>query len=508
MINALTPRHILLVDDDEKWADSLKDVLELRNYEVTIVGDGDLALDLLERERFDAVLTDFDMPTLNGLELLKMAQKKVYQKYRAPIIFMTGHSTTGLAIEATKQGAFDYLTKPFEMPELLAILEKAVQTSRLTSRKVCYQGAESDFADDVIVGNGRAMRKVYQQIGMFAPLSIPVLVVGETGTGKELIARALFQHSQRGTKPFIAINCAQLSESEIELELFGREQGLNNRLHRIGRFEQANEGTLFLDEVGDLSLNVQATLLRVIESQCFRRVGGKNEVSVDVRIIATTNRNLEEMITAGTFREDLFFRLNSSRIHLPLLTERLDDLEPLCQYFVIRLSEHLGIDPIPAISPKVLRLLETYSWPGNVRELENILRLALLESRGFPITEKIIAPLLNHAGSGSDAALNSGFSDDGAQQLLWGQHIQNRLDEAQNIDSDNQIPSPSIGAYETLLRDLEIELFSRALKLCYGNQSQMARYLGLSRLTVREKLDKYNLFPNRGESEQQSPKEP
>lgn len=498
MINTLTPHHILLVDDDVKWADSLKDVLELRNYEVTIVGDGDLALDLLERRKFDAVLTDYDMPTLNGLELLKMSQKKAYQKFRVPIIFMTGHSTTGLAIEATKQGAFDYLTKPFEMPELLAILEKAVQTSRLTSRKVCYEDAESDFADDVIVGNSRAMRKVYQQIGMFAPLSIPVVIIGETGTGKELVARALFQHSERSKKPFIAINCARLSDSEIELELFGREQGLNNRLNRIGRFEQANEGTLFLDEVGDLSLNVQATLLRAIESQYFRRVGGKNEISVDVRIIATTNRNLEEMITEGTFREDLFFRLNSSRIDLPALTEKLDDLEALCQYLVIRHGEHLGIDPLPAITPQVLRLLETYSWPGNVRELENILRLALLDSRGFPITEKVIAPLLKHAGSKSDTALKSGFSDDGVPQPLWGQHIQNRLDEAQIIDSDDQIPSPSIGAYETLLRDLEIELFSRAVKLCHGNQSQMARYLGLSRLTVREKLDKYDLFPNRG----------
>ncbi len=498
MRNTLTPHHILLVDDDEKWSDSLKDVLELRNYEVTVVGDGDLALDLLEKRKFDAVLTDFDMPTLNGLELLEMAQKKAYQRYRAPIIFMTGHSTTGLAIEATKKGADDYLTKPFEMPELFAILEKAVQTSRLTSRKVRYEDSESDFADDVIVGNSRAMRKVYQQIGMFAPLSIPVVIVGETGTGKELVARALFQHSDRSKKPFIAINCARLSDSEIELELFGREQGLNSRLHRIGRFEQANGGTLFLDEVGDLSLNVQATLLRAIESQCFRRVGGKNEVSVDVRVIATTNRNLEQMITEGTFREDLFFRLNASRINLPSLSEKLDDLEPLCQYLVTRHSEHLGIDPVPAISPEVLRLLATYSWPGNVRELENILRLALLDSRGFPLTGEIISPLLKHADSRSDGPLKSGSPEMGVQPLLWGQRIQNRLDEAQITDSDDETASPSVGAYETLLRDLEIELFSRAVQLCHGNQSQMARYLGLSRLTVREKLDKYDLYPNRG----------
>src|SRR6266850_4627095 len=331
--------RILLIEDDLAIASALERVLKAEGYELRMVARGDEGLALATRDPFDVVITDLKLPGLNGLELVRELHAA---KPRVPIILMTAHGTAETAIEATKSGAYDYLLKPFEMSELLELADKAALSSRLMSEPVEF--GISETWHDAIVGQSRSMQHIYKEVGRIAGKPVNVLIRGETGTGKELIARAIYQHSDRASAPFVVINCAAIPETLLESELFGHERGAftgaENR--RIGRFEQADRGTIFLDEIGDMSISTQAKLLRVLQDCSFQRLGGKETIHADVRVIAATNRDLETAIQQRQFREDLFYRLSVVVISLPPLRERKEDIPELMKYFLARYGRDFG----------------------------------------------------------------------------------------------------------------------------------------------------------------------
>src|SRR5260221_1650110 len=375
------PPRILLIEDDPAIVTSLQEILQADGYAVSLAQRGDEGLALAQGNPFDAVVTDLKLPGLSGLELIRQLHTF---KPRLPLILMTAHGTTETAIEATKFGAYDYLLKPFEMTELLELVDAAVASSRLMSEPVELGAATT--AHDAIIGHSRVMQGIYKEIGRVATKPVTVLIRGETGTGKELIARAIYQHSERANEPFVAVNCAAIPETLLESELFGHERGAftGADARRIGRFEQANRGTLFLDEIGDLNPGTQAKLLRVLQEKSFHRLGGKESIQVDERIIAATHCDLERAILEKKFRENLFYRLTVVAITLPHLRERKQDVPELARYFLQKYGAELGNDQ-SSIQPEALQFLQTQYWPGNVRELENAVRKALLLARGYSI---------------------------------------------------------------------------------------------------------------------------
>jgi DNA-binding NtrC family response regulator len=365
--------------------------------------------------------------------------------------------------------------KPFEMPEMLDLLNQAVTSSRLMTDPV--ELGTVGTAGDAIVGHSRLMQAIYKEIGRVAAKPIPVLIRGETGTGKELIARAIYQHSERRTGPFIAINCAAIPETLLESELFGHERGAFTGAHiqRIGRFEQAHHGTIFLDEIGDLTPNTQVKLLRVLQEKVVQRVGGKELIPVDVRVIAATHRDLETLIREKQFREDLYYRLSVVVISLPPLRDRPDDIPDLVKYFLQKYGPELG-SPSPSIQTEAVQHLQTQPWPGNVRELENALRKALLAARGYAITREHVMSVLacsEPPGVAASQSLRSLVAD----LLAAAQRGELADAHARAIDA------------------VERELLSQAIQLAQGNQAKAARWLGISRLTLREKLHAYGLHP-------------
>jgi len=464
--------RILLIEDDPGITITLQRLLAGEGHEVIVEKRGDAGLARAQAENFDVVLSDLKLPGLSGLDLVRELQAA---KPRLPIILMTAHGTTETAIEATKRGAFDYLLKPFEMPELLDLVSKALATSRLISEPVSL-GAPGDTRD-TIIGSSRGMQAIYKEIGRVAAKPVNVLIRGETGTGKELIARALCQHSDRVNGAFIAINCAAIPETLLESELFGHERGAftGAEARRIGRFEQAHHGTIFLDEIGDMTLGTQVKLVRVLQERCLQRLGGKETIPVDVRVIAATHRDLERAIKEKNFREDLFYRLNVVVIHLPPLRERREDIPELVQYFLQKHGAALGVDH-PSIHPNAMQFLQSQPWPGNVRELENIVRKVLLLAGGFTINaEHVRAATTKPAEptASSDKTLR-----DYAGALLAAAQRGERAD-----------------SHAQLLEAAEKEIVTQAIQLTHGNQLQAARLLGISRLTLREKLTQFGLRP-------------
>src|SRR5213596_2390665 len=379
---------ILLIEDDASIVGGLKKELQFEGYEVAVAGRGDTGLAQAKEKPFDVVITDLKMPGLSGLELVEQLHAS---KPKLPIILMTAFGTTETAIEATKLGAYDYLLKPFDMAELLDLVAKSVASNRLMSEPVeMGEGGTSTGLrsnQSAIVGNSRAMQAVYKEIGRVAATAVTVLIRGETGTGKELVARAIYQHSDRAAQPFIAVNCAAIPETLLESELFGHERGAFTGAHarRVGRFEQANQGTLFLDEIGDLSLSTQVKLLRVLQEKYIQRVGGNEKISVDVRVLAATHRDLEIALKENQFREDLFYRLGGVTITLPPLSQRPEDIPDLVKYFMQRSGVEVGVNA-PAIQAEAIAFLQNQVWRGNVRELENVVRQALLLARNYPIS--------------------------------------------------------------------------------------------------------------------------
>src|SRR5258705_7065876 len=376
-------RKVLIVDDEPGVRESLRMVLK-EQYDSVMATSGEEALEMLTEVRPDLVLLDVLMPGIDGLVVLERIKE---QDQRVPVLMLTATKTVKTAVTAMKLGAFDYVTKPFDVEELLIIVERATRdAARDAELESLRWEVGRRYSPDNIIGNSTRMQKIFRTIGMVAPLKTTVLVTGESGTGKELIAKALHFQSPRADKPLVTLNCAAIPENLLESELFGHERGsfTDAIQKKLGQFELADQGTIFLDEIGELAPSLQAKLLRVIEQGEVMRVGGKATLHVDVRIIAATNRDLDKAMREGAFRPDLFYRLNVVSMHLPPLRERPEDLPLLIKHFVTSKSQQIGI-PEKRISAEAVDAMLRYPWPGNVREIENVIERILVLSDHDPV---------------------------------------------------------------------------------------------------------------------------
>jgi len=468
--------RILVVDDDLSLNHFLTKALSQKGYQVTSCHSGGEALDVVRKGETDLVLLDNKLPDLNGLDILKEVKR---DHPKVTVIIMTAFGTTGTAIDAMRLGAFDYILKPFELDDISELVAKGLEAHKLMKRAVAIP-ALSEFKEDSdqIIGKSKVMQEVYKLIGQVAESDVTVLIRGESGTGKELVARAIYQHSRRKDRPFLAINCAAIPETLLESELFGYEKGAftgaNKR--RVGKFEQCDKGTLLLDEIGDMSLSTQAKILRVLQEGEFERIGGNETIKVDVRLLTSTNRKLEELIKEGKFREDLYYRLKIMSIALPPLREHKDDIKELIEYFFHLYGRQLDIK-VSHIDPSVFEKLVSYHWPGNVRELANTINRSLILCKGELMTaEDIVFDVEDEAIS---FANEEGLENSLAKLLdplftdilrFWGK-----------------------GLHSNLLDKIEKFLVQKALAETNGNQVQAAKLLGISRNTLRTRIDKYNL---------------
>src|SRR3954466_1415189 len=382
---------LLLIDDEADVQYSFQRIFDSPEIELTTASSGEEGLKLIPKIKPDLVLMDVRMGGITGLETLRRIRQ---MDSRLLVILMTAYGTTQTTIEAMKLGAYDYLLKPFDVPKLKEIVSQALKAARDMKQVVSYQPLlETEDYEQGIIGRSEPMQQVFKLIGQLAATDATALITGESGTGKELVARAIYHHSNRSQQPFLAVNCAAIPEQLLESELFGHERGAftGAALQRIGKFEQCNRGTLFLDENGDMTPATQTKVLRVLQAGAFERVGGNTPLKVDVRIIAATNKPLEEAVARREFREDLFYRLNVVRIHIPPLRERRDDVRLLVNYFLKKFARDEETAP-KSISTGVVKALEGYHWPGNVRELENIVRRALVVAKGDAILLSDLSP--------------------------------------------------------------------------------------------------------------------
>jgi DNA-binding NtrC family response regulator len=451
--------RILIVDDELNMRLVLKTMLTKAGYHVFVAEDGLIALNILKEEDISAVVTDLKMPRLDGMGLLE----RVAKEYPAiPLIIITAYGTVATAVSALKNGAFDYITKPFDQDDLRNIVKKAVRTHDLNQKEVIW--ASEELEQHGIVGASAVMLEIYETIRQVAPANTAVLITGETGTGKELIAQAIHKSSPRKENPFIKINCGAITENLVESELFGYEKGAFTGavMTKPGRFELAHSGTLFLDEIGDLPRDMQVKLLHVLQNQEFERVGGLKTIKIDVRIIAATNKNLQQEVREGRFREDLFYRLNVFPIHLPPLRERQDDILPLMDYFLERNSQKLG-KGIQHVTDDVKELFRQYPWPGNIRELDNIIERLILMARDDRIDTENIPDEMRY-----NTDIASSFSDASLEKPL------------KNLVRNHT-------------EDVEKQLIIKALEECGQNVTKTAQQLGCSRKGLQLKMIKYGL---------------
>jgi DNA-binding NtrC family response regulator len=470
--------RILVVDDDAHILSAFEQLLTGQGYEVCTAQHGQEALAVLCDRRPDLVIMDIYMPGLTGLETLE-AIKRIDR--RLPVIIITGQGTMETAVRAIKLGAVDYHLKPLNPPELLDSVAAALEAIRLMDRPVEMDGEPVSEEGDPLIGRSPGMCAVYKAIGRVAPTDATVLIRGETGTGKELIARAIYQHSARAAAPLVVVNCVAIPETLLESEFFGHEKGSFTGAERtkIGKFEQAHGGTIFLDEIGDMPLSTQAKLLRVLQDKTFERVGGSERIGVDVRIIAATNKDLEATIQRGQFRDDLYHRLRVFSIHVPPLRDRRDDVPRLAAYFVERFARQMHVPP-SALTEEAVDALCGHSWPGNVRELQNCLQQAMILTQGYPIGTRHIAETLR--------LLTEPFVGD----ERTGAH----LGELQRLIQNYLRDYRGTSAHPEFLETAEKLLLTQAMRLHQGNQTHAAKFLGLARPTLKAKLDKYHLTDN------------
>ena len=451
---------ILVVDDELNMRLVLSAMLKKEGYDVLTASDGLAALKILKECDFVAVVTDLKMPNLDGMGLLE----RVIQDYPStPVIIITAHGTIATAVDALKKGAFDFITKPFEQEDLKNIIAKATSTKLLSKSDILLGPEETDRYG--IMGCSERMLDIYETIKQVAPKTTTVLITGETGTGKELIANAIHRNSSRRNNPFVKINCAAISENLMESELFGYERGAFTGavVRKPGRFELAHKGTLFLDEVGELPKDMQVKLLQVIQEQEFERVGGLRTVKVDVRLITATNRNLLQDVREGQFREDLFYRLNVFPIHMPPLRERREDILPLTEFFLGKFNKKLEKN-IGEIDHRVEKLLLSYDWPGNVRELENLMERLVLMSKEDRI----------------------GIED-------VPRELKSTLETPAVLPSQDAQQKPLKDFMKSHLEDLEKQMIIRTLDECGGNVTRAAQQIGISRKGLQLKMIKYDL---------------
>lgn len=504
---------VLVIDDDRSVRHIVSSGLDGHHgFRVVAAGDGAMGLQLLESEHPDVALLDVFLPEYNGLEL--------FRKIRAidgklPVIFITGDTSSETAIEAMRAGAFDYLAKPLNIEQLRKLTLSASKARKLMDEPVALPVGEGDEGGERFVGKSKAMIEVYKDIGRVAAQNVTVLIRGESGCGKELVARALVNHSDRRDKPFVAVNCAAIPDQLLESELFGHEKGsfTGAERRRVGRFEQCHGGTILLDEVGDMSPLIQGKVLRLLQEQKFERVGGNEVISTDVRIIAATNRPLEEMVENDEFREDLLYRLNGFTINLPPLRQRREDIPSLLEYFVRRAKSEMNRPDVGGISPDGLELLISYDWPGNVRQLQSVVRQSLLNTtgtvisaenlpsfvRGFDSPQTALArpapPTVpeptfpsSHADTNQEGEEANGTSEPDA--LVLGEaHSDFGLLEF----IEERLLEGSTDLYAEALEQMERRLFARVLESTGGNQSKTAEILGITRGKVRDRIAAFGI---------------
>ena len=440
--------NILAVDDEEPFRRLLKKELGRKGYGVEVASDGSEAVRLLRDRVFDVILLDVVMPGVDGIELMKKLKE---DGSAPPIIVLTGKATVETAVEAMKNGAYDYLTKPYKLDELVIVIDRAYEFARLSVKtKLLEQELVRKEAPAEFIGKSRQLQDILALIQKVAPTDSPVFIQGESGTGKEIVANTVWHFSTRKEAPFIALNCAALSENLIESEIFGHEKGAFTSAYQMkhGLVEVADRGTLFLDEIGEMPVGLQAKLLRFLDSGEFRRVGGNKALHVDVRVIAATNKDLPAMIKTGSFREDLYYRLNVINIAIPPLRERKEDITELSRHFLEKFTRKLA-KPVRDFTSEALDLLTAYRWPGNVRELENVVERAVIVCESGTI---------------------------GAEDL--------------SIPSYAGIEAMS---FNPSLEEMEKEYILRVLKETNGNQSKASQLLGIDRKTLYLKLKKYEI---------------
>jgi DNA-binding NtrC family response regulator len=470
--------NVVVIDDDRSVCEMIRRSLEKICLTVSSVATADDGLTLIRKVSPDVVLLDVMLPGTSGLE--------VFQKIRdidrkLPIIFITAGSDSSTAIRAMQLGGFDYVTKPLDLPALSELVEKAIATRRIMNTPVAMHMSDGPFPEtESFVGRSPAMLEVFKAIGRVAAQNVPVLIRGESGTGKELVARAIYQNSARSGECFMAINCAAMPDALLESELFGHEKGAFTGAdkQRIGKFEACSGGTIFLDEIGDMSPLVQGKILRLLQQQEFERVGGNKTIKTDVRIVTATNLDLDQMVVDGEFREDLFYRLNGITITLPPLRKRGEDVSLLLEYYLRVCAREMNRHDCEGISPEALEMLTGYSWPGNVREMQSIVRQSLLNATGPVIVPSFLPPELTAPMRSKTPELP-------------------QIDNATGVPSDlapfvnRRLEADSRDLYAEALEQMERYLITRVLQATEGNQTRASEILGITRGKIR---DRVNLF--------------
>jgi two-component system response regulator AtoC len=453
---------LLVVDDDTQMQFFLKEALERQQYAVCVKGSAEAALDCLKDEKFDLILMDVRLPGISGLEAVDEIQKA---DRRTPIIIMTAHGTRDSALEAVRRGAYDYFTKPFSLDELEIIVRRALEKKRLLAELDRLSRELASRRRGRLVGASRAMEDVVRLIDRVGPTDSTVLILGESGTGKELVAEAIHECSARSNRPLVKLNCAAIPETLLESELFGHEKGAFTGAvaRKLGKFEQADGGTLLLDEIGDMTLSTQAKILRALQERELQRVGGGQTVKVDVRILASTNKDLERAVREGAFRDDLYFRLNVVTIHVPPLRERRDEIPELADHFLAEVNARLKRS-ILRLAPDTLAALMEYGWPGNVRELRNMIERAAVVNEGDVLALSSFPPPIRPA-------------DPPAGTARW--------DTLQNLTLDEKVAH--------LERAFVVDALARA----GGVQAAAARLLGITERSVWHLVKKHRIEVSR-----------
>ncbi|MBU8849070.1 MAG: sigma-54 dependent transcriptional regulator [Desulfobacterales bacterium] len=463
---------ILVIDDDDQLRISFCKLLKEEKYAVISAASGEAGIEIVKQNVLDLVILDMRLPGINGMETFKQI-KQIDSKL--PVIIITAHGTTQIAIEATKLGAYDYVLKPFDVPEMLNLIEQAIEAGYFMRSPVKVDAAPDQDSGDAIIGQSKLMQDVYKSIGRVSQTDASVLILGESGTGKELVARAIYQHGIRSDKAFLIINCVAIPETLLESELFGYEKGAftGASQRHIGKIEQADGGTVFLDEIGDMPLNIQGKILRLLQEKSIERLGGEETIRVDVRIIAATNKKLEQAIKEEKFREDLYFRLKVVTLELPPLRDRREDINSLISYYMAKFSKELKIDN-PDIQKEALNRLNRYDWPGNIRELLNLIQKVLIFNRGAPISIADLEQVIN-----KKEKIQSNEKIELNDIRQWVRQLLSQQSENYRFDDFIDIVSTIIVA--------------EALKITNGNRSQAAKLLSVSRPTLHAKIDKYNI---------------
>lgn len=476
--------RLLVIDDDRSVQLLVDKGMSKAGYDVSTAQDGREGLEQIAAMNPDVVLLDLVLKSESGLEVFRQIQQV---DRKLPVIFITAEGNSETAIEAMQNGAYDYIAKPLDLPKLTEIVGQAARTRELMNVPVALEIADVEppiGSSDAFIGRSAEMLDVFKTIGRVSRQNVPVLVRGESGTGKELVARAIYQHSDRSERGFVEVNCAALPDSLLESELFGHEKGAFTGAdrRRIGKFEQCDGGTIFLDEIGDMAPIVQAKVLRLLQEQRFERVGGNETIETDVRIIAATNRNLEQMVEEGEFRTDLLYRLNGVTVTLPPLRERGADIDHLLQYFLAKATRELGYPELQGLSAEALEQLRSYSWPGNVRELRSVIRQAVLNSTGTVIAPEFLPPEIR-----------------GKRSLDGGGGGQADEPQGPNLAAfvERRLIAGSEDLYAETLEFMERYLLTRVLEHTAGNQSHAAEILGITRGKIRDRISAFGITVNK-----------